>query len=110
MGSVSFPNLSCKREVSMALSVEASELVENFQWLTEEQSYVLDEKQRAAVIDEIADVQMYLARLADKLDINIGDAIEQKIIKNEAKYPAELVKDSSKKYNQYDSGSEIEER
>ncbi|MFQ3171835.1 MAG: dCTP diphosphatase [Oleispira sp.] len=89
------------KNLSMALSVEVSELVENFQWLTEEQSYALDERQRAAVIDEIADVQMYLARLADKLDINIGDAIEQKIIKNEAKYPAEKVKGSSRKYNQY---------
>jgi ubiquinone biosynthesis protein UbiJ len=69
MGPVSFANLSCKREVSMAISVEVSELVENFQWLTEEQSYALDERQRAAVVDEIADVQMYLARLADKLTL-----------------------------------------
>jgi len=85
----------------MALSVEVSELLENFQWLTEEQSYTLDQQQRAAVVDEIADVQMYLARLADKLDINIGEAIEQKINKNEAKYPAEKVKGSSKKYTEY---------
>ena len=93
------------KNLSMALSVEVSELLENFQWLTEEQSYKLDKQQRAAVVDEIADVQMYLARLADKLDINIGEAIEQKIVKNEAKYPAELVKGSSKKYNQYDQDS-----
>ena len=93
------------KNLSMALSVEVSELLENFQWLTEEQSYTLDQQQRAAVVDEIADVQMYLARLADKLDINIGEAIEQKINKNEAKYPAELVKGSSKKYNQYDQDS-----
>lgn len=93
------------KNLSMALSVEVSELLENFQWLTEEQSYTLDAQQRAAVVDEIADVQMYLARLADKLDINIGEAIEQKIVKNEAKYPAELVKGSSKKYNQYDQDS-----
>jgi NTP pyrophosphatase (non-canonical NTP hydrolase) len=89
------------KNLSMALSVEVSELLENFQWLTEEQSYILDQQQRAAVVDEIADVQMYLARLADKLDINIGVAIEQKINKNEAKYPAELVKGSSKKYTEY---------
>lgn len=89
------------KNLSMALSVEVSELLENFQWLTEEQSYTLDQQQRAAVIDEIADVQMYLARLADKLDINIGEAIEQKINKNEDKYPAELVKGSSKKYTEY---------
>lgn len=90
----------------MALSVEVSELLENFQWLTEEQSHTLDEQQRAAVIDEIADVQMYLARLADKLDINIGEAIEQKIVKNEAKYPAEKVKGSSKKYTAYGKESQ----
>lgn len=87
------------KNLSMALSVEVSELLENFQWLTEEQSYSLDQNKRAAV----ADVQMYLARLADKLDINIGEAIEQKIVKNEAKYPAEIVKGSSKKCNQCDS-------
>lgn len=93
------------KNLSMALSVEVSELLENFQWLTEEQSHTLDQQQRAAVADEIADVQMYLARLADKLDINIGEAIEQKIVKNEAKYPAEKVKGSSKKYTQYDQDS-----
>ena len=92
------------KNLSMALSVEVSELLENFQWLTEEQSHTLDEQQRAAVADEIADVQMYLARLADKLDINIGEAIEQKIVKNEAKYPVEKVKGSSKKYTEYVQG------
>ena len=94
------------KNLSMALSVEVSELLENFQWLTEEQSHTLDEQQRAAVADEIADVQMYLARLADKLDINIGEAIEQKIVKNEAKYPAEKVKGSSKKYTAYGKESQ----
>jgi dCTP diphosphatase len=93
--------LHSPKNLSMALSVEVSELLENFQWLTEEQSHTLDQQQRAAVVDEIADVQMYLARLADKLDINIGDAIEQKIVKNEAKYPAEKVKGSAKKYTEY---------
>ena len=92
------------KNLSMALSVEVSELLENFQWLTEEQSYTLDQQQRSAVADEIADVQIYLARLADKLDINIGKAIEQKIVKNEAKYPAEKVKGSSKKYTEYEQG------
>jgi dCTP diphosphatase len=96
------------KNLSMALSVEVSELLENFQWLTEEQSHTLDEQQRAAVIDEIADVQMYLARLADKLDINIGEAIEQKIVKNEAKYPVEKVKGSSKKYTEYQQDERID--
>lgn len=90
------------KNLAMALSVEASELVECFQWLTEQQSYDLDEQQRAAVADEIADVQLYLIRLADKANINISEAVEQKILKNEAKYPAEKVKGSAKKYNEYE--------
>lgn len=90
------------KNLSMALSVEASELVECFQWLTEEQSRSLNAEQLAAVTDEIADVQLYLIRLADKVGIDISVAIEQKIKKNEAKYPAEKVKGSSKKYSEYE--------
>lgn len=89
------------KNLSMALSVEVSELVECFQWLTEEQSHSLSVEQLAAVTDEIADIQLYLVRLADKLDVDIGAAAEQKIEKNEAKYPVEKVKGSSKKYNEY---------
>lgn len=92
------------KNLSMALSVEASELVECFQWLTEEQSKNLTQEQRQAVIDEMADVQIYLLRLATKLDVNLLKAAEQKIVKNEAKYPAEKVKGSSKKYTEYDQG------
>lgn len=90
------------KNLSMALSVEVSELVECFQWLTEEQSYSLNAEQLTAVTDEIADVQLYLIRLADKIGVDIGVAIEQKIKKNEAKYPAEKVKGSSKKYSEYE--------
>jgi len=90
------------KNLSMALSVEVSELVECFQWLTEEQSRSLSTEQLAAVIDEIADVQLYLIQLADKLGVDILSAVDQKIIKNEEKYPADKVKSSSKKYNQYE--------
>lgn len=90
------------KNLSMALSVEASELVECFQWLTEEQSRSLTAEQLAAVTDEIADVQLYLIRLADKVGVDIATAIEQKIKKNEAKYPAEKVKGRSKKYSEYE--------
>lgn len=89
------------KNLSMALSVEVSELLECFQWLTEEQSYALDDSKRAAVADEIADVQMYLVRLADKLNIDIYAAVEKKIEQNEAKYPADLVRGSAKKYTEY---------
>ena len=92
------------KNLSMALSVEASELVECFQWLTEEQSKNLTPEQRQAVIDEMADVQVYLLRLATKLDVNLLDAVEQKMVKNAAKYPADKVKGSSKKYTEYLKG------
>lgn len=89
------------KNLSMALSVEVSELVECFQWLTEEQSRSLDAEQLTAVIDELADVQLYLVLLADKLGIDITAAIAQKLKKNEEKYPVDKVKGSSKKYDQY---------
>jgi dCTP diphosphatase len=89
------------KNLAMALSVEVSELVECFQWLTEEQSRTLTAEQQTAVIDEIADVQMYLILLAHKLGVDIPAAIEQKLKKNEEKYPIEKVKGNSKKYDQY---------
>jgi dCTP diphosphatase len=76
------------KNLAMALSVEAAELVEIFQWLTEAQSGDLSESQRAALADEIADVQIYLLRLADMANVDIEAAVEQKIIKNALKYPA----------------------
>lgn len=89
------------KNLVMALSVEASELVECFQWLTEEQSRHLTEQQRESVADEVADIQIYLARLADKLGIDIKEAVNQKTKKNEEKYPADKVRGSSKKYTEY---------
>ena len=89
------------KNIVMALSVEVSELLEHFQWMTEEESSNLDAETKAMVADEIADVQNYLVRLADKLDIDILEAAEVKFAKNEEKYPADLVRGSSKKYSQY---------
>lgn len=86
------------KNLAMALSVEVSELVECFQWLTEEQSNSLSAEQLTAVTDEIADVQLYLVRLADKVGVDISTAVEQKIRKNETKYPVEKSKGSAKKY------------
>jgi len=76
------------KNLAMALSVEAAELVEIFQWLTEAQSRDLSASQRAALADEIADVQIYLLRLADMANVDIEAAVEQKIDKNALKYPA----------------------
>jgi len=89
------------KNLAMALSVEVSELLEHFQWLTEEQSRNLPSDKRAAVAEELGDIQGYLIRIADKLGIDLLEATAAKIEKNALKYPAEKVKGSSKKYNEY---------
>ncbi|WP_101756931.1 nucleotide pyrophosphohydrolase [Oceanicoccus sp. KOV_DT_Chl] len=90
------------KNLAMALSVEASELVEHFQWLSQEQSASLPEHTLAAVADEIADVQVYLVMLADKLGVDILPAVAGKMLKNEMKYPAEKVRGSARKYTEYE--------
>lgn len=74
----------------MALSVEAAELVEHFQWATPEESLNLTAEKRAEVADEIADVLIYLTELADVLGIDPIAAARAKIAKNAVKYPAPL--------------------
>ena len=86
----------------MALSVEAAELLEEFQWLTEEASLGLDGERRERVRLELADVFIYLLRLADRLDVDLMRAAEDKIALNERKYPAERVRGDSRKYTEYD--------
>ena len=78
------------KNLSAALSVEAAEIVELFQWLTPEESQSLGStpEGRAALEDEIADVMIYLARLADVTGIDIGRAVEAKITRNETRFPA----------------------
>jgi dCTP diphosphatase len=83
------------RNLVMALSVEAAELVEIFQWLTEAQSADLDDRTRAAVAEEIADVQIYLIRLADRVDIDIPKAVDEKLVVKGRKYPATVGPDQS---------------
>lgn len=85
------------KNLAMALSVEAAELVEIFQWLTEAQSADLDAPTRAAVGQEIADIQIYLARLADRLNIDIPSAVNDKLARNARKYPADEVRGSAAK-------------
>ena len=90
------------KNISMALSVEVAEIVEHFQWLTEQQSRELDNSKKAEVSQELADAFIYLVRLADQLDIDLMAAADKKIQINEAKYPADRVRGSSKKYTEYD--------
>ncbi len=75
------------KNLSMALSVEVSELVEHFQWVTEEKSSRLAVEDLADVGEEIADIQIYLTRLADRLGIDIEDAVMKKLAVNASKYP-----------------------
>jgi dCTP diphosphatase len=88
------------KNLASALSVEAAELLECFQWLTEDQSRKLTPEQQAQVRDEMADVLNYLVRLADKLDVNLLEAAREKIQKNALKYPVEKARGSMKKYSE----------
>jgi len=85
------------KNVAMAMIVEAAELVEHFQWLTEAQSQALEPEKREQVAQELADVFLYLVRLADRLDIDLMDAAQRKLVINAQKYPADKVRGSAKK-------------
>jgi NTP pyrophosphatase (non-canonical NTP hydrolase) len=89
------------KNLSMALIAEAAELVEHFQWITEEQSANLSQPKLKEVEEELADILIYLVRSADKLGINLTEAAQQKIQKNEQKYPADKVRGKPKKYTEY---------
>lgn len=75
------------KNLSMALSVEVSELLEIFQWLSLEEADNLPKDKHEHAKQEIADVAIYLIRMCMKLDINLEDAIKEKMILNEKKYP-----------------------
>jgi dCTP diphosphatase len=89
------------KNLAMALSVEVAEIVEHFQWLTEEQSQNLPPEKLAEVKEEIGDVMIYLTELADKLGIDPVEAAEAKLEINKRKYPADLVRGKASKYTEY---------
>ena len=89
------------KNLSMALIAEAAELIEHFQWLTQEQSNKLPADKLKEVEQELADILIYLIRISDKLGIDLIEAAEKKIEVNSEKYPADAVKGSAKKYSQY---------
>lgn len=89
------------KNLAMALIVEAGELVEHFQWLSQDESRRLPTATRAKVEEELADVLLYLVRLADMLDVDLLAAAERKIALNARKYPADQVRSSAKKYTEY---------
>lgn len=89
------------KNLAMALAVEAAELLEPFQWLTAEQSQDLSPQQREAVRQEIADVLIYLTRLADVLEIDPLAAAADKLTINARKYPVEHAHGNARKYTDF---------
>lgn len=91
------------KNLSMALSVESSELLEIFQWMSEEKSNDVknDINKLEKVQEEVADIFIYLLRLIDKTNIDLESAIISKLKKNAEKYPVELSKGNSKKYSEF---------
>ncbi|WP_440997262.1 nucleotide pyrophosphohydrolase [Arhodomonas sp. SL1] len=88
------------KNLAMALTAEVGELVEPFQWLSGDESDTLDSATRAEVRRELADVQIYLMLLADRLDIDLMDAAGAKIEENAGKYPIDRARGRSSKYNE----------
>ena len=87
------------KNLASALIVEAGELLEHFQWLTEDQSRHLDADKKQAVAYEMADVLLYLIQMSNELGVDLVDAAQRKVALNEQKYPVEQAKGSSKKYD-----------
>ena len=96
-------NLAC------SISIEANELLEHFQWCTPKESLTVARKKKTEISHEIADVAVYLIELADNLGIDLAEAIAEKMAHNEAKYPADKVRGSSKKYTEYKTAKRLRE-
>lgn len=88
------------KNLAMALTVETSELLEHFQWLTEEQSKNLTPDTKNKVAEEMADVLLYLIMLSDNLGIDLVDSANQKLQENADKYPVDKAYGNSKKYTE----------
>jgi dCTP diphosphatase len=89
------------KNLSSALCVEAAELLEHFQWLHTGKADELGPDKLKDVSHEMADVLVYLVRLADKLNVDLGAAVEEKMVLNRLKYPADKVRGDMRKYDQY---------
>jgi dCTP diphosphatase len=89
------------KNLSSALSVEAAELLEHFQWLKTGVAEELGADKLIQVRHEMADVLVYLVRLADKLEVDLGAAVQEKMVLNRAKYPADKVRGDARKYHEY---------
>ncbi|HEU4850867.1 MAG TPA: nucleotide pyrophosphohydrolase [Telluria sp.] len=90
------------KNLASALTVEAAELLEHFQWLAAGERAELGDAKLRAVRHELADVLFYLLRIADRLDVDLDTALQEKMALNREKYPADKVRGDSRKYNEYD--------
>ena len=89
------------KNLAMALSVEVSEIVEHFQWLTQEQSRNLPPEKSREVAQELGDVMIYLVELSDELGVDPIQAATEKVSTNSSKYPADIVRGKAAKYTEY---------
>lgn len=87
------------KNLAISISLEASELLEHFQWRSFEESEIHSAEAKEEIADEMADVAIYLAELADNLEIDLLAAMEAKMAKNAAKYPVEKARGSYRKYS-----------
>ncbi len=90
------------KNLASALIVEAAELLEPFQWLTQEESRTLSPAKREAVRQEMADVFIYLISLANCLEVDLAQAARDKLAINAAKYPVAKARGNAAKYNELD--------
>ena len=89
------------KDVALSLNLEASELLEHFQWKSDQQFADEFEENKEAFADELSDVLYWVLLLGHDLDIDLKSALENKIKKNEAKYPLDKVMGNNKKYTEY---------
>lgn len=94
------------KDMAIAISLEAGELMEHFLWKGTQEVEARVESHGEEIEEEIADIAIYLFELADNLGIDLLAAMSDKIEKNDAKYPADQVKGSSKKYSEYEGDAE----
>jgi NTP pyrophosphatase (non-canonical NTP hydrolase) len=88
------------KELAVAISAEAGELLQHFVWQSPEQSEQRARDRRDAVGDEIADVAILLLELADNLNLDLAQVIRAKLARNEQRYPVEMARGSNRKYNE----------
>lgn len=90
------------KNLAMALIAECGELVEHFQWLSESESARLSPEKTRAVAAELADILIYLVRVADKLSIDLVAATHEKITHNESRYPVDRVRGDARRADEYE--------